>query len=153
MISVLGVDLGTKAGWGLRDASGKWFAGLINSQPSRFDSNAIRYIRFERALLELIDVHHPQRVFFEKVPMSHAGTIAAHVYGGYLSTLQMVCEKNQIIYEGVSIQAIKSHATGTARASKEMMLRAAQLKWPKIKLATHDVADALHIADLGTTLC
>ena len=55
--------------------------------------------------------HGFQRVVFEEV-RRHAGTDAAHVYGGFLATLTSWCEERVIPYEGVPVGTIKRHVTG-----------------------------------------
>ena len=61
--------------------------------------------------------------------MSAASTPdASHVYGGFLSTLQVYCEERNIPYRGIPAGTIKKHATGKGNASKQMMIDAAREK-------------------------
>lgn len=80
----------------------------------------MRYLMFRRHLEHM--AHCPlTQVAFEEV-RRHAGTDAAHVYGGLLGTLTAWCEENKIPYEGVPVGTIKKYATGKGNASKEMMI-------------------------------
>lgn len=125
--------------------------GLWRLQPTRFDSSSLRYVQFEKRLIELIDVVKPEMVFYEKVHR-HLGIVAAHTYGGFLATLTSTCAKRDIPYVGLSVQQIKIHATTKGNAPKMAMIRMAQKKWPQFKIETDDVADALWCLDAGLDL-
>ena len=103
----------------------------------------MRYLRFKRWLTELkAQVEPIDVVYFEEV-RRHAGTDAAHVYGGLLATLTSWCEHHQIAYEGVPVGTIKKHATGKGNAGKEEMIKAMQGKGHPV--SDDNEADALAI--------
>ena len=103
----------------------------------------MRYLRFRRWLTELkAQVEPIDVVYFEEV-RRHAGTDAAHVYGGLLATLTSWCEHHQIAYEGVPVGTIKKHATGKGNAGKEEMIKAMQDKGHPV--SDDNEADALAI--------
>ena len=103
----------------------------------------MRYLRFKRWLTELKAQLEPiDVVYFEEV-RRHAGTDAAHVYGGLLATLTSWCEHHQIAYEGVPVGTIKKHATGKGNAGKEEMIKAMQDKGHPV--SDDNEADALAI--------
>jgi Holliday junction resolvasome RuvABC endonuclease subunit len=52
----------------------------------------------------------------------HAGTDAAHVYGGLLATLSAWAEQRSIPYAGVPVGTIKRYATGKGNAGKEAVI-------------------------------
>ena len=54
----------------------------------------------------------------------HAGTAAAHVYGGFLAHLTAWCEAAAIPYQGVPVGTIKRFATGKGNAGKEAVIAA-----------------------------
>jgi Holliday junction resolvasome RuvABC endonuclease subunit len=58
--------------------------------------------------------------------MSHNGTHAAHVYGGYLAILQMYCAEKGIECIGVPVGTIKKHITGKGNATKQEVIDAVQ---------------------------
>lgn len=62
-------------------------------------------------------------VYFEEV-RAHAGTDAAHVYGGLLAILTAWCEQRGIAYQGVPVGTIKRHVTGKGNADKAAVIAA-----------------------------
>src|SRR3712207_6227096 len=105
--AVLALDLGTSTGWALRGRDGGITSGTMAFRPGRFEGGGMRYLRFAGWLAEIaMRAHGVQRVVFEEV-RRHAGTDAAHVYGGFLGTLTSWCEEHRIPYEGVPVGTIK----------------------------------------------
>jgi Holliday junction resolvasome RuvABC endonuclease subunit len=82
----------------------------------------------------------------------HAGTIAAHVYGGLLATVQSWCERNGVDYTSIPVASIKTRATGKGNASKAMMIEAANREWPDANIVCDDEADARWIAVLAAEM-
>ena len=122
---LLAIDLGTTTGWALRDADGRIVSGSEAFKPQRFEGGGMRYLRFKRWLSELKGSGEPlEAVYFEEV-RRHAGTDAAHVYGGFMATLTAWCEHHEVPYQGVPVGAIKKHATGKGNAGKPEMLDSA----------------------------
>ena len=62
-------------------------------------------------------------IHYEEV-RRHAGTDAAHVFGGLLATLTAWAEAGGIPYQGVPVGTIKRHATGKGNAPKPAMIAA-----------------------------
>jgi Holliday junction resolvasome RuvABC endonuclease subunit len=104
----------------------------------------MRFLRFSQ-WLDSLDA--PAAVYFEEV-RRHAGTDAAHVYGGLLAHLTAWCEARGIPYAGVPVGTIKAHATGKGNASKDTMIAAMQSKG--FNPADDNEADALAILDYCT---
>ncbi|NAZ37175.1 crossover junction endodeoxyribonuclease RuvC [Rubellimicrobium sp. CFH 75288] len=126
MTPILALDLGTVTGWALRDAEGMIHSGAQPFRPRRFDGGGMRYLRFAEWLGDLDRMAGPfGRVAFEEV-RRHAGTDAAHIYGGLMATLTAWCEQRGVPYEGVPVGTIKRHATGKGNAPKEAMIAAAR---------------------------
>ena len=67
------------------------------------------------------------RIAFEEV-RSHAGTDAAHLYGGFLAHLSAWCEERGVAYEGVPVGTIKRFATGRGNADKAAMIAAVRAR-------------------------
>jgi hypothetical protein len=63
------------------------------------------------------------QIAFEEV-RAHAGTDAAHLYGGFLAHLSAWCEERTIAYQGVPVGTIKRYATGKGNADKAAMIAA-----------------------------
>ena len=121
---VLALDLGTKTGFCIGSEKSH-VSGVWNCKPGRFDGGGMRFVKFRNKLNELRSAWPVKRVVFEEV-RRHAGTDAAHVYGGLMATLTAWCEEHEIPYEGVPVGTIKKHWTGKGNANKAMMIAAAE---------------------------
>jgi hypothetical protein len=120
---IMTFDLGTTTGYAGKKPFGEVYFWSINFKPSKHESHGMRYTKFRRFLESMPDpVDH---VYYEAV-RNHAGTDAAHMYGGYLAVLQMWCEQNGISYEGIPVATIKKTFTGEGNASKDLMIWTAQ---------------------------
>jgi len=120
-MSLLALDLGTNTGFCIGHTIGANASGTANFKPSRYDGGGMRFVKFRKWLNELKAAYPVSRVVFEEV-RRHAGTDAAHVYGGLLATLTAWCEENEIPYEALGVGTIKREWTGKGNASKEMMI-------------------------------
>ena len=124
--STLALDLGTTTGWALRGYDGLITTGTVSFKPRRFDGGGMRYLRFQNWLSEMDRLSGPiEAIWFEEV-RRHAGTDAAHVYGGLLAVLTAWAELRGVPYEGVPVGTIKKHATGKGNANKQAMIEAAR---------------------------
>ena len=126
--TLLALDPGTKCGYALGGAGLPMVSGVFDLAPGKFDGGGMRFIR----LLESLDRMHLScggidKVYFEAV-RRHKGTDAAHVYGGLMAHIQSWCERNEVPYEGVPVQAIKKFATGKGNAPKALVM-AAVVAW------------------------
>ncbi len=125
---VLAVDLGTTTGWAMRGHDGLITTGTASFKPGRYDGGGMRYLRFTNWLTELDRLSGPfSAIWFEEV-RRHAGTDAAHVYGGLMATLTAWCELRGVPYQGVPVGTIKRHATGKGNAPKEAMIAAVRAR-------------------------
>jgi hypothetical protein len=128
MRSVLAVDLGTCTGWAIRGHDGLIMSGTAPFRPGRFEGGGMRYLRFRAWLDEMQALSGGVgAIWFEEV-RRHAGTDAAHVYGGLMATLTAWCELRGVPYEGVPVGTIKRHATGKGNAPKADMIAAMRAK-------------------------
>jgi hypothetical protein len=124
MTTILALDLGSKTGWAMRLADGAVVSGTMEFKPGRYEGGGMRFLRFRTWLDHLefatktIDLLH-----FEEV-RRHAGTDAAHIYGGFLAHLAAWCELKHIPYQGVPVGTIKRHATGKGNAGKDAVIAA-----------------------------
>ena len=123
--TILALDLGTTTGWAIRSFDGLITSGTASFRPGRFDGGGMRYLRFTNWLSEIDRLSGPiSAIWFEEV-RRHAGTDAAHVYGGLMATLTSWAELRGVPYQGVPVGSIKKHATGKGNAPKEAMIAAA----------------------------
>ena len=141
-LAILALDLGTSTGWALGPGNGPVTSGTVSFRPSRYDGGGMRYLRFRGWLDQLKSDIPFGAVYFEEV-RRHAGTDAAHVYGGLLATLTAWCEQHSIAYQGVPVGTIKRFATGKGNADKAAMLSAMRARG--FSPADDNEADALAI--------
>ncbi|WBQ12861.1 hypothetical protein L2D00_13550 [Hyphomonadaceae bacterium BL14] len=141
--TILALDLGTSTGWALRSHDGLITSGTLSLRPSRYDGGGMRYLRFSGWLAELDRLSGPvAAIWFEEV-RRHAGTDAAHIYGGFLATLTAWCERESVPYQGVPVGTIKRHATGKGNAPKDAMIAAVRARG--FSPADDNEADAIAI--------
>lgn len=123
-MTLLALDLGTKLGWAVAFGPGDILHGTVEFRCGRFEGGGMRWLTFRKWLNTLLADHGPlEAVYFEEVA-AHKGTAAAHLYGGFLSTLTAWCEQKGIPYKGVPVGTIKRHATGKGNANKAAMIEA-----------------------------
>ena len=140
---ILALDLGTTTGWALRAPDGLITSGTASFRPGRFDGGGMRFLRFTNWLIEFDRLSGPiASIWFEEV-RRHAGTDAAHVYGGLLATLTSWAETAGVAYQGVPVGTIKRHATGKGNANKDAMMAAARARG--FSPADDNEADAIAI--------
>ena len=126
--AMLALDLGTTTGWALRGPATGITSGTMSFKPSRFEGGGMRFLRFRGWLDEVGQLSGGlARIVFEEV-RAHAGTDAAHLYGGFLAHLSAWCEERTIPYEGVPVGTIKRYATGKGNADKAAMIAAVKAR-------------------------
>ena len=124
MITILALDLGTTTGWAMRLADGVVVSGTMEFRSGRYEGGGMRFLRFRSWLDHLLDgAKTIDLIHFEEV-RRHAGTDAAHIYGGFLAHLSAWCELKHIPYQGVPVGTIKRHATGKGNAAKDAVIAA-----------------------------
>jgi hypothetical protein len=140
---VLALDLGTTAGWAVRLADTTIVSGTMAFRPGRYEGGGMRYLRF-RAWLEEMPRLAPglAAVYFEEV-RRHAGTDAAHIFGGFLAHLTAWCELQRLPYQGVPVGVIKRHVTGKGNADKDAVIAAVKARG--FSPADDNEADAIAI--------
>ena len=88
--SLLALDLGTSTGWALRTPDDFTSSGTVLLKHTRYDGGGMRFLRFRRWLEDLEQDAGPiEAIYFEEV-RRHAGTDAAHIYGGLLGVVTEV---------------------------------------------------------------
>lgn len=148
----LGIDCGEHTGIAVLDQPRVLVhCELFRCRHTRFDTSGVKFMLFERRVKELLEEFKPDLVAYE-IWNAHKGLQAAQALAGYLATLTKVLEELRVPGVGLNVQEIKQHATGSRYASKDKMLKAANLLWPKAGIVSHDTADALHIARKGIDL-
>ena len=123
---ILALDLGTQMGWALWQVAGI-ASGSVSFAVNKRAGFGVRFLNFQRWLLRMLSQHHVDMVVFEAV-YNHAGTYAAHVYGGFAAQLAAVCEERQIPYRGFGVKTIKKFITGNGNANKQDVINAVQTR-------------------------
>src|SRR5262245_31781297 len=141
--SSLALDLGTTTGYAIAAADGAIASGTVSFKPSRYDGGGVRYLRF-RAWLDSVatDAGGIGAIHYEAI-RRHAGTDAAHVYGGLLATLTSWCEQRGVAYQGVPVGTIKRFIAGKGNADKDTVIAAIRARG--FAPADDNEADALAI--------
>jgi hypothetical protein len=141
--TVLALDLGTTTGWAIRGFDGLITSGTVSFKPSRYDGGGMRYLRFTNWLSEIDRLSGPiEAIYFEEV-RRHAGTDAAHVFGGLLAVLTSWGELRGVPYQGVPVGTIKKFLTGQGNANKQAIIDAARARG--FSLVDDNEADAIAI--------
>ena len=137
----LALDLGTVTGWAMRLPDGTIVSGTMAFRPGRYEGGGMRYLRFRSWLDEMLrSAPGLAAIYFEEV-RRHAGTDAAHIYGGFLAHLAAWCEQKRIPYQGVPVGAIKRHVTGKGNADKQAVIAAVKARG--FRIADDNEADAV----------
>lgn len=147
MPRILGLDLGTKCGWALKDGK-KITAGTWDLSAKKDELPGQRFTNFWNELQRIGAVDD---VYYELV-MRHVGTHAAHVYGGFVAMLEHWCRSwhtRAIPMHGIPVGTVKKHATGKGNAKKWEMVMAAKGKFLKCAVKDDNEADALWVLDCG----
>lgn len=143
MTTYLALDLGTTTGWAADDGT-TITSGTVNFKPRRFEGGGMRFLRFKSFLAAMeLEIGPITAIYYEEV-RRHAGTDAAHIYGGFLGHLTAWAEHRAIPYQGVPVGEIKKATTGKGNASKDDMIAAAKAKGHNP--ADDNEADAIAIA-------
>jgi len=142
------VDIGTHLGWAYVDNGVVLGSGTLDLSPAKGDRPGARYARFAQWLVGQRAKGRIDEVVYEEV-FNHKGIGAGHIYGGLVAILQCFCEESHTPYRGIGVQAIKIHATGSGRASKDDVVLWARSNG--FRPVDDNEADALALASLVGT--
>jgi len=145
-VNILAIDIGTTTGWASCDRNGVVRSGSEKFQPGRMEKPGHRWLKFRAFLNQQRAAGEIHAVYFEDVKQ-HAGTLAAHVYGGFLACLEMWCASNNVPLRPVGVGQVKKHWTGKGNADKLAMVETARAKGFRPK--DNNEADALAILSLA----
>ena len=121
-MSTLALDLGTTTGFAWRvDKKGSVMSGSWKFAPKRHEDAGMRFVRFRTALDDMHAACQFTTIYFEEV-RRHAGTSAAHIYGGFRAVLKAGCVDHGVAYQSVPVGEIKKFWTGKGNASKDEMI-------------------------------
>lgn len=143
-MNILALDPATKCGWA--HSCGK--SGVWNMAITADESKEMRLVRFRAELQKLHNKYGFDLIVFEASRNLQHGP-AVKLAAQLQAVIELFCHDHQVKYKGYSPKTIKKFATGNGNASKEMMMEAANAKWPKIKLISNDHADALWLLEFA----
>ena len=143
-MKILALDLGTLTGWAFGDMKDidRIYSGTQDFSLKRGESPGIRLLNFDKWVYEILAKHKPKMVAYE-MPHQRGGH-ATQLLLGMLGILHVACTKAGIEYASVHSATLKKSATGSGRASKEDMVKAAVKKFQRVVVDDNE-ADALHI--------
>ena len=85
----------------------------------------MRFLRFKRWLTEIKNTAGGIDVVYLEEVRRHAGTNAAHIYGGLAGASSPPgASTTEFPYQGVPVGTIKRHVTGKGNASKDAVIEA-----------------------------
>lgn len=151
---VLALDLATRTGWALRDASGRVTSGVQEFALRRGESPGMRWIRFRAWLVEVLSLGGLSHQTSPRTPVLayeqslavHRGGHAAALAHGLTAIVQEEAAARGVEVTSIAPSALKKHATGRGNAKKPEVLSAARARWGRGEdLADDNEADALCI--------
>jgi crossover junction endodeoxyribonuclease RuvC len=117
--TILSLDLGVKTGWSLSKNS-VITSGTEFFKEGKTSNGGLKFILFSK-FLSRFEEFEIDDVYYEEVKR-HAGTYAAHVYGGFQSHLMAWCLHKNVNLHGVGVKTIKKFITGNGNADKQMVI-------------------------------
>ena len=144
MRTLLALDLATKCGWALGAGKAKPRHGTAEFVNKKWDGAGVRFIKYEAWLRSMLTDHEVDLVVFEGVRAHLASAVdAAHLYGGWLTLTQKICEEMAVPYTAFGVTEIKKFWTGKGNAKKEDMIAEARKRG--LDPEDDNAADALAI--------
>jgi len=151
----VGIDPGTHMGIAVLDKNSNiLYAKTSNFTRKKNEETKDQFLAIYNKINELIDwiilqilnidITKELLICYEKVSR-HIGTAAAHMYGGIIAIIQLICANRNIHCACVYVMSIKKLAIGSGKASKQDMIDSAIKKWGIIP-EDDNTADALWIA-------
>lgn len=142
-MNILALDCGTNTGWA-SEVDGRIESGVQDFSLKRGESKGIRFLRFNTWLKIMLELVKPHIVVYE---MAHLrGGHATEILVGMTTRIEEFCESKNIEYSSVHSAMLKKFSTGSGKANKEDMIKAATLKFGRV-IDSDDEADALLILE------
>ena len=135
----LTLDLGTHTGWASY-IDGSIQSGVQDFSLKRGESPGMRFIMFRSWLKKMLKVVQPDIVVYEQP--HHRGGAATELLVGFSTRVMEMCARYEVEHAGVHTATLKKWATGNGRASKEDMIKRANM-FPNVAITDDNEADAL----------
>lgn len=139
---IIAIDIGSKCGYCTKIDNNLIYGCLDTSKYI----HGQRYYEFYQLLntLKSKNINNESiEIVYEHVNR-HLGTIAAHVYGGFLAILLLFAYENNYKVYPLSVQQIKKYISDNNRASKQEVIDSVNNKL-KINIKNDNIADAIAI--------
>lgn len=135
---ILALDTGHKTGWALFDEHGLIKSGVMEID-NTYDGKC--FADFEQSLAILLTDSNPSKVVLEKPVFRGANT---RRLWGFVSIVQMMAHKRNLIYNEENIVSIKKFITGKGNAKKKDVMKSIENKG--YNFADDNEADAIALA-------
>jgi Holliday junction resolvasome RuvABC endonuclease subunit len=121
-MKILGLDMATKTGWCLYDASTKKIieSGVQTFEKRRGESNGLNFLRFRRWLHSFVAGFKPNLIAYERA--HYRGGAATELCVGFQTRAQEVAAEFEIESMPVATTTLKKFATGKGNADKAAMI-------------------------------
>ena len=150
-MKILALDCGLSTGFAVYfgDMKGRIESGVQTFKAQRGESPGIRFLYFRTWIERMINRIKPDLVVYE---MSiRRGGAATELQIGMTTRVQEMCSVLKTDYTKVNLSTVKKYATGSGRASKQDMIKAAnelfksQKRIQDREITSDDEADAIMI--------
>lgn len=123
-MAILALDLGTKAGYAIH-RNGEITCGTQRFMQRRSWHPGRRWSDYRSWLSSLVADQQVTLIAYEDVKR-HAGTYAAHCYGGFLSMTEMIAQQHNVELISFGVGTIKKEWAGKGNAKKHHMIAEAE---------------------------
>ena len=140
---ILSFDFGCKTGWASFDGN-RIESGVQEFVLGRGESPGMRFLRFGVWIESMINLIKPEVCVYEMA--HHRGGYATELLIGFVTRVQEKCAVYGVEYMPVHSATLKKVATGSGRAGKEAMIKAANKFlsfWGGVVVTSDDEADAI----------
>ena len=147
-MAYLALDIGVRMGWALERSDGRTESGVkLLSQAGSRDGTRFRAWRnFLTDIKARLDSDDDLRgVVFERVDFvpERSGPYASHIWGALWGIMEGWADAHGIPTRGVAVSTIKKVVTGNGHASKDLVIKTVQKRWPAV--TDDNEADALAV--------
>jgi hypothetical protein len=145
-MEILALDLATKTGWALVSDGKVMASGVQDFSLKRGESPGMIFLRHVAWLTQMLALRKFTLIGYEAP--HHRGGAATRLLEGLATHTESFCAENDIQYGSVHSGTLKKHATGGGKGTKkEVMLEAAEERWPHVKWIDDNHVDAVWVAD------
>jgi len=148
---ILAIDAGLSTGWAVffGNINGRIESGVQTFKARRGESQGMRFLYFRTWIERIINRIHPDLIVYEM--SHHRGGAATELQVGMTTRIQEMCSVLKTDYVKVNTSEVKKFVTGSGRANKEDIIKAAnelfksQKRDPGREITSDDEADAICI--------